>query len=99
MIRHIVSMRFREADAVGKSRAFDEIATGLGALPAVIPEIRSLQFGRDLDETDGNWDAVLVADYATTADLAAYQVHPRHVAVKAIIVANTVERMTVDFEL
>jgi hypothetical protein len=99
MIRHIVSMTFAVEDAAGKSRVFDEIAAALGALLAVIPEIRSLQFGRDLDATEGNWDAVLVADYANAADLAAYQVHPEHVIVKAMIGARTAQRVTVDFEL
>jgi len=99
MIRHIVSMKFTAMDAAARSRAFEEIATALGALPAVIPEIRSLQFGRDLDTAEGNWDAVLIADYASEADLATYQVHPEHVIVKAIIGARTTERVTVDFEL
>jgi hypothetical protein len=99
MIRHIVSMTFTAEDAAARSRAFEEIATALGALPAAIPEIRSLQFGRDLDTTPGNWDAVLVADYASAADLAVYQVHPKHVIVKAMIGARTTQRVTVDFEL
>lgn len=99
MIRHVVSWKLAATDAEGKSRAFAEIAEALGTLPSLIPEIRSMHVGRDLGDTEGNWDAVLIVDYATAADLASYQVHPEHLKIKAIIGARTVDRATVDFEL
>lgn len=99
MIRHVVSWKLAATDAEGKSRAFAEVAEALGTLPSLIPDIKSMQVGRDVDDTEGNWDAVLIVDFATTAGLAGYQVHPEHVKVKAIIGSRTVDRATVDFEL
>jgi hypothetical protein len=98
VIKHIVSWKLNGEDAAARSESFTALAQALGALPAVIPEIHSLSIGQDLDETDGNWDAVLVVDYASTADLATYQSHPEHVKAAAIVRAHTGERAVVDFE-
>ncbi len=98
MIRHIVTWKFLPQDAAEKSAAFDALAQGFGALPALIPEIRALHLGRDLDETEGNWDLVLIIDVASTAHLQAYQVHPEHEKVKALVRKFTGERASIDFE-
>lgn len=99
MIRHIITWKLAASDAEGKNAAFAELSEGFGALPRLIPEIRSLQIGRDIDETTGNWDVALIIDYATTADLEIYQQHPEHARVKEIVRRVTTERTAVDFEL
>lgn len=99
MIRHIVSWKLAAQDEDGKTAAVSAMAESFGALPHLIPGIKTLHFGRDLDHTDGNWDAVLIVDYATEADLAAYQAHPEHVKTSAIVRPLITERMCVDFEL
>jgi Stress responsive A/B Barrel Domain len=99
MIRHIITWKLTATDDAGRAAAFDAMAEGFGSLPALIPEIKTLHLGRDIDETPGNWDVVLVIDYASTADLEAYQVHPEHQRVKAIVAAHVTERAAVDFEL
>jgi hypothetical protein len=98
MIRHIVTWKLIAEDAVAKAEAFDQLAMGFGALPHVIPGIKTLHLGRDLDETEGNWDVVLVLDVANAKDLDAYQVHPEHEKVKQIVRALTGERSSIDFE-
>jgi hypothetical protein len=98
MIRHIVSWKLTAEDADAKAAAFDELAQGFGALPASIPEIKTLHLGRDIGETPSNWDVVLIVDFETTADLAAYQDHPDHQRVKAIVRRVTGDRMAVDVE-
>ena len=98
MIRHIVSWKLLAEDADEKSGAFDELAEAFGPLPALIPSIKTLHLGRDLGETSGNWDVVLIMDFASTADLAEYQSHPDHQPVKAVVRRVTGDRMAVDFE-
>jgi hypothetical protein len=98
MIRHVVSWKLKAQDDAGKAQAFTEMAEALGALPHLIPEIKSFHIGRDLDATDGNWDVVLMVDYATVAGLATYQAHPEHVKAGAIVRERVTERATVDFE-
>ena len=98
MIKHVVSWKLKAEDAEGKSASFTALAEALGALPHVIPEIRTFHIGMDLADTDGNWDVVLIIDYNTAADLDTYQKHPEHVKVKGIVAAHTSDRATVDFE-
>ncbi len=99
MIRHIVSWKLTAADAGAKSAAFDELAQGFGPLPALIPQIKTMQLGRDLGETSTNWDVVLIMDFESTKELSEYQAHPEHQPVKAIVRRVTGDRMAVDFEL
>jgi Stress responsive A/B Barrel Domain len=99
MIRHVITWKLVAEDSADKDAAFAELAAGFGALPHLIPEIKSLQIGRDIDETEGNADVVLIIDYATTADLEIYQHHPDHVKVKEIVRRVATARTAVDFEL
>jgi hypothetical protein len=98
MIRHVVMWKLKGEDAAARSESFTAVAEALGALPPLIPEIRSFHIGQDVAETEGNWDAVLVNDYATPADLAVYQTHPEHVRAASIVRENTTERAVVDYE-
>lgn len=99
MIRHIVTWKLTAEDSAGKAAAFDALAEGFGSLPHLIREIKTLHLGRDLDETSGNWDVVLIVDFASTAALEAYQVHPEHQKVAAVVRTVTGERSAIDFEL
>jgi Stress responsive A/B Barrel Domain len=99
MIRHIVTWKLTAEDPAAKTEAFDQLAVAFGALPHVIPEIKTLHLGRDVDETVTNWDVALVVDFANTVDLETYQVHPEHEKVKAIVRSLTGERSAIDFEL
>ncbi len=99
MIRHVINWKLAATEPAEKDAAFAELADGFGALPHAIPEIKALWIGKDLDETEGNWDIVLIIDYASTADLEIYQHHPEHVKVKDIVRRLTTERSAVDFEL
>jgi quinol monooxygenase YgiN len=98
MIRHIISWTLKDQDAGAKADAFERLAEGFRALPALIPEISSLDIARDLDETPGNWDVVLIVDYESRAALEAYQVHPEHERVKALVGSLVSNRAAIDFE-
>jgi hypothetical protein len=91
MIRHIVTWKLASQEPAEKATAFDTLVEGFGALPAIIPEIKTLHLGRDLDETAGNWDVTLIID--------ASQVHPAHEKVKTVVRGLTGERASIDFEL
>jgi hypothetical protein len=99
MIRHVLTWKLGAEDAATKDADFAELAAGFGGLPPVIPVIKSLHIGRDVDETNGNWDVALIIDFATTADLETYQQHPEHLKVKDVVRRVTTERTCVDFEL
>lgn len=99
MIRHIVTWKLKAEDAEGKDAAFAAMAEVFGPLPQQIPAIKALHLGRDLGETAGNWDAVLITDHASAEGLQEYQDHPAHQPVKALTGSLTSERAAIDFEL
>jgi hypothetical protein len=98
MIKHVIAWTLAADDAPGKSAAFTEIAQGLGGLPHVIPELKTLHIGQDVAQTDGNWDLVAIMDFDSTEGLAAYQVHPEHKKVAAMIRTHVTGRAVVDYE-
>ena len=96
MLKHIVLMELQSDAPAG---AADAILTALRALPAAIPEIRSLEAGPNVVESDRNLDLGLVVDFDDRAALDHYAAHPAHVAVvqdhiKPVLVRSVV----VDFE-
>ncbi len=82
MIRHIVSWRMGADRAEQRAADAEGVRQRLEALRGVVPAER-IEVGIDLGATEGNWHVVLVSDFATADDLAAYQTHPQHVQAAA----------------
>lgn len=97
MIRHIVSWRLAAADAAQREADARGIKERLEALRGVVPAER-IEVGIDLGELEGNWHVVLVSDFATRADLAAYQAHPQHEEAAVFIRSVVDARSCVDYE-
>jgi hypothetical protein len=98
VIRHIVLLALaaddhqaREADAAG-------IRERLEALPALIPQVITLEVGRSLGLVAGHWDLALFTEFASTADLEEYQAHPDHVKVLEYIAPRVSQKAVVDYE-
>ena len=98
-IRHIVSWRLAESDPTLTAAQAAEIKAGLEGLRGQIEGMSAIDVGVNVLNPGANWDVVLVADYDDEAALAAYQVHPAHVAVAGYIKSVVAERSCVDFEL
>ena len=93
MIRHVVMWKFKP----GTQRERDEFLAGLRGLYGVIPQIRAQQVG--VNCVEGNYDAVLISDFDSLADLETYKKDPRHVAVSALCKAIRTDRVAVDYEV
>lgn len=91
MIQHIVMWKFREGTDP------TEFLTRLAALDGVIDCIRSMKVRRSAAE-NADFDAVLVAEFDTMADVEAYRTDPRHVAVAALCKDIRVSRCAIDIE-
>ena len=50
----------------------------LGALPGLIPEIKSYEFGRDVIRSERSYDFALVSVFEDTEALKRYQIHHLH---------------------
>lgn len=98
MIRHVVSWKLAEPDAVRRGEQAAEVARRLNALMGVVPELRAVSAGANLAHPDVNWDVTLVADVDSLEALEAYQVHPAHQEVGAYLRSVVASRVAVDFE-
>lgn len=98
-IRHVVMWKMNGADAAERAAQAAEIARRLGALDGVVPQLRSISVGAEAAYPDVNWDAVLVSDFDSVADLEAYQVHPAHEEVVAYVRSVAAARAAVDIEI
>lgn len=98
MLRHVAL--FRWIDDVTPEQV-DAVSTGLGALPAAIPELRAYRFGPDLGLAAGNFGYAVVADVDDADAWAAYTDHPAHRAVIAerirpILASRAAVQLTLD---
>jgi hypothetical protein len=94
MLKHVVMMKFkpgiREAEIEGVER-------GLGALPSVIPEILSYEFGRDVVCSERSYDFGLVSEFIDLDSLQRYQRHPDHLVVVDKLKQICASILAVDF--
>ena len=93
MIRHVVMWKFKP----GTREEMEKFLAGLRGLYGVIPQIRAQQVG--VNCVEGNYDAVLISDFDSLADLETYKKDPRHVAVSALCKAIRTDRVAVDCEV
>ena len=92
MIRHIVMWKFRE----GTEAEQEKFLAGLQGLSGIIPQLKKCEVAKNIG-TD-NYDAVLVSEFDSLEDLAAYKVDPRHVAVSSLCKSIRIDRVAVDYE-
>lgn len=93
MIRHIVMWKFRPGTEAEQSRFFE----GLRGLQGVVPQLLRCEVAVNVGK--GNYDAVLVSDFESLADLEAYKNDPRHKAVSALCKSIREDRVAVDYEV
>ncbi|UOR01371.1 Dabb family protein [Leucobacter allii] len=78
MIRHIVTFAFR--DTLSREAAEAGLRAALEPLARSVPGVLALEVAVDDSGISGHWDAVLISHHASAEDLAAYQIHPDHLA-------------------
>lgn len=93
MLKHVVLMKFKAA--VGEADVAD-LERGLAGLPAVIPEIRGYDFGRDR-RPERTFDFALVSTFDDEPALERYKPHPRHQEVLTRVKALCDEIRAIDF--
>lgn len=101
MIRHIVMFKFfEEANGHTKAENVAEAKRMLEALQGVVPTLLSSNVYTGAEAAaEGNYDLVLVADYADMDALNEYIVHPEHKKVGEFMRLVRESRACIDFEL
>lgn len=96
MFHHVVM--FKWADGVAEPE-IGAMAKALDALIATVPEVMAYRHGPDLGIADGNFDYVIVGDYASAEDYAVYRDHPEHQRIIAeLIKPHVAQRAAVQYE-
>ena len=85
MFRHVVMFSWNATVDAAHVRAVTE---QLDALRALIPEIATYQHGPDAGINSGNFDYVVVGDFANVDDYLIYRDHPDHQAFIANCIAG-----------
>lgn len=96
MLKHVVFMKFKPGTP---AEAIRDLERSLGALPAVIPEIKQYEFGPDVLRSERSYDFALVSAFEDLDALKRYQVHPDHVVVLNKVRAMCDSILAVDFEM
>lgn len=98
MIKHIVLFKLKETLTADEKRAVGEaFKAAIEALPAKISNIRHIEVGLNINETE-SFDVALSSEFDTLDDVKSYSAHPDHVAAAAIIKAHASARSCVDYE-
>jgi hypothetical protein len=74
MITHIVFFKLSEPSSENISETVDKLLSMSGR----IPEIRSIEVGKDVLRSERSYDIALTVRFDTLEHLQAYQVHPVH---------------------
>jgi hypothetical protein len=98
MIRHVVQWKLAAADEAARDADAREVQARLLALKGVVPSLRSIEVGINSLYPESNWHVVLLADFDSAEDLAAYQDDPRHQEAAAFVRSVVSARASVDFE-
>ena len=99
MIRHYVAWRLAADEPEQKRADARFVADTLEALVGRVPGLDALSVRPDAAGLEGNWDLVLVADFASLTALEAYLTHPEHVAAVAQVKPLFGARAAVDVEI
>ena len=98
-LRHVVSWKLADRDPAALDRDAARVADALGTLPGLVPGIRAFQLGRDVVGSARSHDVVLIADFDDRAALDAYDAHPDHQRVAALVRSLVASAASVDFEV
>lgn len=92
MIKHVVMWKFKE----NTEKEMDEFLEGLKSLENQIPEIKSMQVGKNIDNDE--YDAILISEFESVEDMKKYKTDPRYVKVSNMCKEIRTKRTAFDFE-
>lgn len=96
MFRHVVMFKWNDGVEEAHIAA---TSAALTALVATIPEVGDYRHGPDVNMTSGNFDYVVVGEYASADDYVVYRDHPDHKAlIQKYIAPHISARAAVQYE-
>ncbi len=96
MIKHVVFLKFKPSTTKDQ---IELLRKGFEALPGLIPEIRSYEFGLDVVRSERSFDYGLVSAFDDLDSLQRYSANPEHQKVLKHIREISDSIKSVDFEV
>lgn len=93
MIKHIILFQFRDPED-----CIPTVMEKLHSMESVIPEIRSMETGKDFLHSGRSYDMALIATFDDRDALERYDRHPYHQEVRKYIHAHRTASVSCDFE-
>jgi len=99
MVKHIVIFKLKDGLSFEeKGKIMNDFKRGIEALPAVIPTIRAIHVGLNIN-ADEACDICLESAFNTIEEVRSYSAHPAHQAVAGALKPYIAVRSCVDFEV
>ena len=99
MFKHIVIWKLKDfAEGASKAENAQKIKALLERLKPKIKQIKHLEVGIDMSNTESSYDVVLYTEFDSSQDHEAYQNHPEHVSAADFVGKVRLERILVDYE-
>lgn len=100
MIKHIVMWKLKDyAEGRKKEENAKIIKNEIESLRGIIPQIRHIEVGINLNKGEGLYDIVLYSVFDSMEDLESYQNNTHHVKVAEYIGKVREERIAVDYDI
>lgn len=96
-IVHVVSWRLNGSSAPARAKQARRIVAAFEAMRGRIDGLLRLEAGAGVIEAPDAWDVAVVMVFESRAALDAYQSHPDHLAIKALVGPMRRERGQIDF--
>jgi hypothetical protein len=98
VITHIVMWNVAGDNAATRADNIARLKAGFESLRGQVPGLLRLEVGVDQSRIDYACDVVLVTEFASPQDLAAYATHPEHLRVRQSLGDMRTARHQVDYE-
>ena len=98
-LAHIVTWRMNGATPEERAAQADRTVQAFEAARHDVPGLLRMEVGRNIVASADAWDVALYMVFATLADLQAYQFHPAHLRIKALVAPMRAARGQADFEV
>ena len=98
-IAHVVTWRLNGQTAADRERQAQQVVRAFEVRRHEVPGLRRMEVGVNIVEAPDAWDVALYMEFASRADLDAYQTHPSHLEIKQLVGPMRAARGQADFEL
>ena len=99
MVKHIVLFKLKDrAEGATKAENARRVKEQIEALRSKMPGVIELEVGLNFEPSEAAFDLALYSVFESREALAAYQVHPEHLAVADFLGRVRESRVVVDYE-